>query len=247
MTKRLLSMTKRLLSMTKRLLTMTKRLLKGDGRFVTLTSRFVDVRSRFAALRRRLVRLVGRFSGVRVAVSSPGGRFSAVDRRVMSHTKQAVMERSGLANRTIRNYIARGLLPPPQGHGLAAKYDEEHMTRAIAIGRMRAQGQLLDAIIERIEGWTPEQFERFVEETEPKGEAALDAQGAAGEPVTYAALDERPGERSLAELSELPDAPAWRIYPLVTGLNVMVDTAAPAIVQRIAGEILAKYGAHLRA
>ncbi len=105
---------------------------------------------------------LGRFSPRAWPLLSPLGRFSAVDRSAMSYTKQDVMELSGLADRTIRNYVKRGLLPAPKGHGLAAEYDEEHMVRAVAIGRMRAQGDHIDVITERIAEWKTAQFKRFV-------------------------------------------------------------------------------------
>ena len=42
--------------------------------------------------------------------------------------------------------------------------------------------------------------------------------------------------------ARLPEATAWCIYPLITGLGLMVDADAPPVVHRVAAEILARYG-----
>jgi DNA-binding transcriptional MerR regulator len=183
----------------------------------------------------------------------------------MSYTKQEVMERSGLADRTIRNYVKRGLLPAAKGHGLAAEYDEEHMVRAVAIGRMRADGDHVDVITERIAGWKTAQFKRFVAKTEPAApEAPVEPQPsspakAPEPPLPAPAIDPEPALHEPSSLEsartlrrsarrdtiagdELPDAPCWRIYSLITGIGLMVDVNAPPVVQRIAAEILGRYG-----
>jgi DNA-binding transcriptional MerR regulator len=90
----------------------------------------------------------------------------------MVYMKSDLVERSGLPDRTIRNYMERGLIPRPEGHGPAAEYTDEHMLRAVAIGRMRAQGMQVDAIAEHIAGWSLAKFRRFVAQTEPAAPAA---------------------------------------------------------------------------
>src|SRR5580692_10877596 len=85
----------------------------------------------------------------------------------MAYTRQDLVRRSGLPDRTLRNYIARGLLPRPTGYGLAAEYGEEHMVRAVAIGRMRVQGQPIQAIEQHVAGWSTAKFRRFVSQTDP--------------------------------------------------------------------------------
>jgi DNA-binding transcriptional MerR regulator len=188
----------------------------------------------------------------------------------MAYTKQDVMARSGLPDRTIRNYIKRGLLPRPVGHGLAAEYDEDHMVRAVAIGRFRADGIHMDAIADQIAGWKTSQFKRFVAKTDPKqpdepAPASPPAQSASapvasapaaparapapthsdeallGEPVERAPLRTPKGHEAIAQAA-LPEAPRWRIYSLLSGMALMVDDSAAPVVQRIAAEILAKYG-----
>ena len=203
----------------------------------------------------------------------------------MPYTKQDLIEKSGLADRTIRTYIARGLLPRPVGHGLGAEYDDVHMVRAVAIGRMRAEGLRIADITERIAGWKTAQFKRFVAKTEPPAPEPPPAAEPSPDPAEEIARPEPPeaprglrepgprvprigetpnddggrGEPARREVagraslrstsrdeeiadSDLPEAPCWRIYSLLTGIGLMVDVDAPPIVQRIAAEILTRYG-----
>lgn len=169
----------------------------------------------------------------------------------MPYTKQHLIAQSGLPNRTIRNYIKRGLLLPPTGHGLAAVYSDEALLRAVAVGRMRAQGMHVDVIAEQIAGWKTARFRRFVAETDPAPrageppttrEAAFPPAGAPelleGEPVASRRLLRR---EPIGDLT-LPEGPSFRVIPLLPGLGLMVDSRAPGIVQRVAAEIFDRYG-----
>jgi DNA-binding transcriptional MerR regulator len=173
---------------------------------------------------------------------------------VMPYTKQDLIEQSGLPDRTIRNYIKRGLLPPPVGYGLGAEYGEEHMIRAVAIGRMRAQGDPIDVISERVSGWTIAKFKRFVRETDPAPAAdpppagdpppAAPAPPAAERPAVegeHVARAHLTAAESPADLA-LPDGPSFRIVSLLPGLVLMLDTGAAPVVRRIAAEICERYG-----
>jgi DNA-binding transcriptional MerR regulator len=181
----------------------------------------------------------------------------------MPYFKQHLMERSGLPDRTIRNYIARGLIPKPRGHGLAAEYDDEHMVRAVGIGRMRERGMNIEEITVHVEGWTTAKWKRWVRDTEPEPPAPPPAPGPApaatplpggdaveGEPVlpgakAHARLGgggERQAPIEQIDGEILPDGPAWRMYPLITGILLMVDADAPPVVHRIAAEMIARYG-----
>jgi DNA-binding transcriptional MerR regulator len=187
----------------------------------------------------------------------------------MQLTRRDLAERCGLAARTLRNYTALGLLPPPSGHGLAAVYGDEHLVRAIAISRMRAGGVSLAQVAEDVRDWTTAKFKRYVADTEPAKEATPGAAPASpvasrelplleGEPVPAEQVRRLTGGRrsggasgasgmQVAEDSELPDAAAWSIYPLLSGMALMVDIDAPEAVKRLASEILGKYGTRRRA
>ena len=168
----------------------------------------------------------------------------------MRYTKQQVEALSGLPDRTRRNYTKRGLLPSPDGYGLAATYSEDYLVRAITIGRMRASGDPIDVITERIAGWTTAAFRRFVKQTDPAPTPAppppapppaapAEPASAAGEPVPPADASLRRRE-PIGELA-LPEGPSFRVLQLLPGLGLMVDLRAAPVVHRIAAEIYERY------
>lgn len=63
-----------------------------------------------------------------------------------SYTIGELEELAGVPRRTIYFYVQQGILPPPRGAGLAARYDEVHLARLRAIPHLRAQGHRLDEI-----------------------------------------------------------------------------------------------------
>ena len=168
----------------------------------------------------------------------------------MPYTKQQVTELSGLPDRTLRNYQKRGLLPATDGYGLGASYSDDYAVRAVTIGRMRAQGDAIDVITERISGWTTAAFRRFVRQTDPApppqpppaappAAAPAEAPAVDGEPVSRAEERLRRHE-PIGELA-LPDGPSFRVLPLLPGLGLMVDMRAAPVVHRIAAEIYERY------
>ena len=62
---------------------------------------------------------------------------------------QALVSQSGVPRRTIHFYVQQGILPPPQGAGLAASYNEEHLLRLRLIPVLRREGLRLDEIRQR--------------------------------------------------------------------------------------------------
>ena len=131
-----------------------------------------------------------------------------------------MVELTGVAPRTIRGYIRRGLVPPPDGVGLAAEYGDEHVLRITAVAGLRAQGESLEAIAEQLPGWSPAKLRSFVArwratQSKAREAAAAEASSAvapapqpatqgppaealgAGEPVPRAALprEASPGPR----------------------------------------------------
>lgn len=62
---------------------------------------------------------------------------------------QKLVNESGVPRRTIYFYVQQGLLPPPQGAGLAAFYTEEHLLRLRLIPVLRQAGLRLDDMRER--------------------------------------------------------------------------------------------------
>lgn len=55
-------------------------------------------------------------------------------------------EQAGMPARTVRFYIARGLLPGPASAGRGALYGSEHLERLVRIRRLQEKGQTLAEI-----------------------------------------------------------------------------------------------------
>ncbi len=132
-------------------------------------------------------------------------------------------EASGVSVRTVRYYIAEGLLPPPVGSGPKAYYTRDHLDRLTLIGRMRANYLPLKEIRRRLEEMTPAEVRREAAEpgdgvgeatrttrtsSPPQGERGRDEASATGARPRHR-LEEAGDE----PLDALPDAAAWDEEP----------------------------------
>lgn len=63
---------------------------------------------------------------------------------------------AGVPARTIRFYIARGLLPRPAGAGRGAAYGSEHVARLRSVRRLQGKGLMLAEISRVLGGEKPE-------------------------------------------------------------------------------------------
>ncbi len=70
-------------------------------------------------------------------------------------------ERSGFSVRTLRYYLARGLLPAPPFRGPKTTYDESYLTRLSAIRALEADEVPLDAIAELLAHATAAEIARI--------------------------------------------------------------------------------------
>ena len=70
-------------------------------------------------------------------------------------TLAELAEQTGVPERTIRYYIARGLLPPPIRAGRGACYGPEHREALERIRRLQARGLTLAEIARRLAGEAP--------------------------------------------------------------------------------------------
>ena len=68
------------------------------------------------------------------------------------YTIAELSEISGVNRRNIHFYVQQGLLSPPEGAGLGARYTEEHLLRLRAIPILRNHGLRLDEIRARLAG-----------------------------------------------------------------------------------------------
>lgn len=118
---------------------------------------------------------------------------------------------TGLTPRTIRFYVAEGLLPPPEGAGLAAVYHAGHRDRLRLIGQWKEQYLPLKEIRRRLATLTDAEVRALlVEETLAAPPATLAAASAGpGDALDY--LD-RVLNRGLRESAPpVPAAPPRRL------------------------------------
>jgi len=72
-----------------------------------------------------------------------------------SKTLAELSEESGIPARTIRFYIARGLLDGPVKAGRGAVYTAEHLVRLEKIKQLQAEGRMLAEIAHYLNGGPP--------------------------------------------------------------------------------------------
>ena len=70
-------------------------------------------------------------------------------------TLEQPAEESGISARTIRFYIARGLLEGPARAGRGAAYTDAHLARLERIKALQASGMMLAEIARELEGGRP--------------------------------------------------------------------------------------------
>jgi DNA-binding transcriptional MerR regulator len=71
-----------------------------------------------------------------------------------SYTLGELTDRAGVTVRTVRYYIAEGLLPPPVGAGPHARYTRQHLDRLLLIARMKDAFMPLKEIRRHLKGMT---------------------------------------------------------------------------------------------
>jgi hypothetical protein len=73
--------------------------------------------------------------------------------------------RSRPTERTIRFYVARGLVSPPEGRGTAATYGYRHLLQVLAVKLRQMEGATLETIVREMGGVTGDTVERRVAST----------------------------------------------------------------------------------
>jgi DNA-binding transcriptional MerR regulator len=183
----------------------------------------------------------------------------------MIYTIHELVELTGIAPRTIRDYIERGLAPRPEGVGPAAVYGEEHLVRLQLIVHLRARGAWKEQLAKDLPRWSLARCRRVLaaaeaERVSAEPSAPAPTPGASepaapdatpvleGEPVsTRPRLPPRAARhlerRTANEGSDLPEVPRWRVLPLLPQLALVLRDDASPVVRRIAAEIYQAYGA----
>ena len=137
---------------------------------------------------------------------------------------------AGVAARTVRYYVQRGLLPAPAFRGKDTTYDEKHLLRLRAIKCLQQVHLPLDAIQSRILAASPKELEAIV-----SGMVQLQA------PLAPPARLLPEPEAEPEEEEKLDGGSVWGRFEIVPGIELHVKGDASAKVKRIARKILKKY------
>ena len=161
----------------------------------------------------------------------------------MPYVISEVVERTGVAPRTIRNYITLKLVSPPEGMGPAARYEDHHVLQILTVSRLTGRGLTFPQIAEYIKGWPLAKFRRYVKSTEPEPEpppapsdgagTEKDPEALEGEPISRRALPPRRGTElkragEHASGGGLPDGLGGRLFRLLPHVVLWLgDDASP--------------------
>ena len=141
------------------------------------------------------------------------------------------------SERTIRFYVARALVSPPDGRGTAAVYSYRHLLQVLAIKLRQMEGATLETMTREFAGLTGDLIERRVAGVlgnalpRPERLALLQAPGTGRGRVGRAVLG------WLAPVETAGAATACRRIAVAPGVEVLVDEQHPII--RLNGDVVA--------
>jgi DNA-binding transcriptional MerR regulator len=133
------------------------------------------------------------------------------------------------SERTIRFYVTKGLVSPPEGRGTAATYSYRHFLQLLWIKLRQMEGATLAAITKEMRDQTGDVLERraaqvlggslLVPDRLPLKSTGVPPRGKSGRALT--AWIARDADRD-------PESPSsWRRIPVGRGVELHVDTAHP--------------------
>ncbi|WP_437638387.1 helix-turn-helix domain-containing protein [Sorangium sp. So ce854] len=137
---------------------------------------------------------------------------------------------AGVAPRTVRYYVQRGLLSAPEFRGKDTSYGREHLARLRAIKVLQQAHLPLEEIQARLAGAGLDEIERIARTATaapPRAAAPCPGPGDAGAPPAFGAGAPR-GER-------------WERVEIADGVELHVRTDAPERSRRIALDIESRY------
>jgi DNA-binding transcriptional MerR regulator len=106
---------------------------------------------------------------------------------------------SGVNRRNIHFYVQQGVLPPPEGAGLGARYAEEHLLRLRAIPILRNRGLRLDEIREKLAEAGSRELEQLLAKPQPLPGEVRRAPGATVSGRTVVRYSVAPGVEILVD------------------------------------------------
>ncbi len=161
--------------------------------------------------------------------------------RDLAELAGAILEASGVRpinaaasarpnERTIRFYVTRGLVTPPEGRGTAAIYAYRHLLQVLRIKLRQMEGATLAAIAQELTEMTgdvlerrvaaalgdslpmPDQLPRSEEEAAPRGRGGRLYRAWSADPSEHVSSDEAPEERRPTSWSHIPIAPGVELH-----------------------------------
>lgn len=142
------------------------------------------------------------------------------------------------SERTIRFYVARGLVSPPDGRGTAAVYSYRHMLQVLAIKLRQMEGATLETMTREFAGLTGDLIERRVASAlgsalpRPDRLPLLQSPGTGRGRVGRAVLGWLAPVEGVAAAGSI-----CRRIPVAPGIEVLIDEQHPAI--RLNGDVAA--------
>jgi len=157
------------------------------------------------------------------------------------YTLQDLVDVSGVTPRTVRYYIAQGLLPSPEGAGLAARYTEGHLARLRLIRQLQREHLPLAEIRTRLAGIDDEAIAALAaaEPAPPSGSAidyirsVLAGQGSTvrARPTAPAAPSAPRAHGSLLKRIAAPLEPSAQLSLTPRARPLMASMAMPDLIE----------------
>jgi len=134
------------------------------------------------------------------------------------------------SERTIRFYVARGLVSPPDGRGTAAVYSYRHLLQVLAIKLRQMEGATLDSMLKEFAGMTGDLIERRAASALGPGLPQPDQLPLLRTPGTGRGRVGRAVMAWLAPVEGLSTAASiCRRIPVAPGVEVLMDEQHPAL------------------
>ncbi|WP_437879061.1 helix-turn-helix domain-containing protein [Sorangium sp. So ce513] len=146
----------------------------------------------------------------------------------MTYKLDELAEEAGVAPRTVRYYVQRGLLPAPEFRGKDTSYGREHLARLRAIKALQQAHLPLEEIQARLAGAGVDEIERI-------------ARTATAAPPRATAPCPGPGDAAAAPRAGAPRGERWERIELADGVELHVRSDAPERSRRIALEVQSRY------
>jgi DNA-binding transcriptional MerR regulator len=148
-----------------------------------------------------------------------------------SYSLDELAREADVTQRTIRYYIAEGLLPPPDTAGRNARYTQEHLDRLRLIGRWKEAYLPLKEIRTRITAMSPEQISSAITPARAKmSRPTVSSRSSSAEDYVSRALQESGARYSVRESSNLAPSPMADPSPNLSWKRIPISDEAELLI-----------------